>query len=919
MCPFLSRLCLLLPPLLLPLLAGLCGAQQPGGGGGGGGGGGTATGINANAVLTTLASGVGAMAETAENTAQLAASMVATSASRAALLPATLYAGLLEGLAVSYPGAWACDDDASRVAEARALLSPACLSRFCVASGVFGTEPSPAVSACPANCTGSDGVVWAAWCPEGVNTSRSPCAPCRRACEVALGRKLGEDLQGLVDTVVATFGLDVAAWRFTRGNGTAARDWQMLWANTSTLSLAASGGTLLALSGGAGYSQWVLTASATRGDDTAVWGDPHVDAALNDTVTTVGVPVWTSAGDFLGGVYADVSFRALQASFDTYLTATVFILIMTTGGGDVVAASSSLLDYYGLDASATTFNVALLNSSLLASTDASSASGNSTNATSTATTGSSTVVVGGMTMSVVTSALTSPAWTIVVLQQTTSSGSGMPSMPHTTTDVGKIAGLAAGIPVFVLGVASAAAVLVVYRRMRARVRQLEVQLGSMSSSTLLGTPAEEVVRTLLRIERKTKRLSRDDHDDLVGVISLIASNKLYKAGGALKSKLGALNLDKDVDAYLLDVLAREDSNASLRSLERAASVGSMESGPGDSDVVPMPRTSLEELATLGPDGRTLTLDDWDYSVESVKVPEGRTLLEVVGTALLDHHGLIDALGLPRGKLTSFLRALSLGYRDNPYHSVLHAADVAQGVNVLLRLARDQQFTEAEKLSVLLAALMHDYAHGGLNNNYLAATMDPLFCLYNGVSALENMHCSRAFALVLEGRERNFLERMGREALADLHRAVVQLVLGTDMARHLEITTQLSTLLSTGNMRAGSKADRALVLSMILKLADVSNPARPWEVCRRWTDRVMREFFAQGDAEREAGLPVSPFMDRQTTDVPKCQSAFIQFVVAPTAELAAKVIPGIEQTLLPHIRDNAARWKGVAAEAAQEQP
>ena len=55
--------------------------------------------------------------------------------------------------------------------------------------------------------------------------------------------------------------------------------------------------------------------------------------------------------------------------------------------------------------------------------------------------------------------------------------------------------------------------------------------------------------------------------------------------------------------------------------------------------------------------------------------------------------------------------------------------------------------------------------------------------------------------------------------------------------------------------------------------------RAFAMCR-WSVRVLEEFFAQGDRERAAGLPVSPMMDRTSTSHALSQINFIEFIVAP---------------------------------------
>lgn len=53
-------------------------------------------------------------------------------------------------------------------------------------------------------------------------------------------------------------------------------------------------------------------------------------------------------------------------------------------------------------------------------------------------------------------------------------------------------------------------------------------------------------------------------------------------------------------------------------------------------------------------------------------------------------------------------------------------------------------------------------------------------------------------------------------------------------------------------------------------ADLSNPTKPLELYRQWTDRIMEEFFRQGDKERERGMEISPMCDKHTASVEKSQ-------------------------------------------------
>jgi len=61
-----------------------------------------------------------------------------------------------------------------------------------------------------------------------------------------------------------------------------------------------------------------------------------------------------------------------------------------------------------------------------------------------------------------------------------------------------------------------------------------------------------------------------------------------------------------------------------------------------------------------------------------------------------------------------------------------------------------------------------------------------------------------------------------------------------------------------------------VLKTLVHCADLSNATKPLYLYRQWTDRIMEEFFIQGDLEREHGLEISPMCDRNNASVEQSQ-------------------------------------------------
>jgi len=83
---------------------------------------------------------------------------------------------------------------------------------------------------------------------------------------------------------------------------------------------------------------------------------------------------------------------------------------------------------------------------------------------------------------------------------------------------------------------------------------------------------------------------------------------------------------------------------------------------------------------------------------------------------------------------------------------------------------------------------------------------------------------------------------------------------------------------------------------------------------RWADRVLAEFFLQGDQERDAGQSISPLCDRFTTNRATSQINFIEFVVAPLFSLVSKIFPDAGE-IMENTMATRRYWQQLALEGA----
>ena len=181
--------------------------------------------------------------------------------------------------------------------------------------------------------------------------------------------------------------------------------------------------------------------------------------------------------------------------------------------------------------------------------------------------------------------------------------------------------------------------------------------------------------------------------------------------------------------------------------------------------------------------------------------------------------------------------------------------------------------------MLVAALAHDAGHTGQNNAFHVSSSSELAIFYNDKSVLENHHCARLFQ-VLKDPACDLFASLGKAQRREVRDMIVTMILGTDMGVHFKNVDRLKATIEAGSFDLSNKEDKTFVLEIVLHAADISNPCRPEPVYRLWTDKVMEEFYNQGDAEKAASLPVSKFFDRDTPNVPRCQVGFITFVLMP---------------------------------------
>jgi len=268
-------------------------------------------------------------------------------------------------------------------------------------------------------------------------------------------------------------------------------------------------------------------------------------------------------------------------------------------------------------------------------------------------------------------------------------------------------------------------------------------------------------------------------------------------------------------------------------------------------------------------------------------------------------------------MRQFLEAVQEAYvKSLPYHNWYHAVDVTHCVYRLLHSCVAEQYLNcSERFGLLISAICHDIGHPGLNNVYLVETAHDLALRYNDKSPLENMHCARLFELV-SNPNRNIFACLLKHQFQEVRKVCVEAILHTDNAQHFvmikeiqmfyEVNSELLDALHDSNLETEhftptkeavelfrQPESQKLLVKVFLHFADISNPMKPFRICRIWAMQIMEELFMQGDMEKKMGVPVQALNDRDRVNKAFSQIGFIEFLVSPLVFVVTKVMMPLE--------------------------
>ncbi|XP_064543841.1 high affinity cAMP-specific and IBMX-insensitive 3',5'-cyclic phosphodiesterase 8 isoform X1 [Drosophila montana] len=277
---------------------------------------------------------------------------------------------------------------------------------------------------------------------------------------------------------------------------------------------------------------------------------------------------------------------------------------------------------------------------------------------------------------------------------------------------------------------------------------------------------------------------------------------------------------------------------------------------------------------------------WDFDIFKLEEITDYHPLLYLGMEMFRRFDVFATLNIEENVCKAWLAVIEAHYhKSNTYHNSTHAADVMQATGAFItQLAnKDMVMDRMDEATALIAAAAHDVDHPGRSSAFLCNSNNPLAILYNDLTVLESHHAAITFKLTLGDDKINIFKNLDTETYKSARSTIIDMILATEMTRHFEHLAKFVSVFGSEveprELVQSEEETSILMRRMLIKVADVSNPARPMQYCIEWARRIAEEYFMQTDEEKQRHMPiVMPMFDRATCSIPKSQIGFIEYII-----------------------------------------
>jgi hypothetical protein len=411
----------------------------------------------------------------------------------------------------------------------------------------------------------------------------------------------------------------------------------------------------------------------------------------------------------------------------------------------------------------------------------------------------------------------------------------------------------------------------------------------------------EMVNEILSEIRDMAQTDDKMYNDLNYCIKMVASGKLYET-----------NLfDGEHDATSSQTNDELNWVKSIKGLSKLTKLNSMTTRI----LIKSRLQNINITTTLGLTKESQEMLDCvdtcdNFNIFDFKNEVNEQELYVISSYLMHKHELFQTCKIDPESYFKFIKRIQDNYNPKwiDYHNKSHGADVCQMSYFFLEGCNFKEIgnvSDLDLMSIIISSSCHDFEHPGVNNAYLVNSRSQWALEYNDKSPLENHHIAATF-MIIEHPSYAIFKDLNADEFKDVRKKMIGIVLATDAAFHFDEVGKFKARIGSEDFDPTQDDDRMMVVKMMVHLADISNPCKPFNISLIWTGLLYDEFFKQGDSEASDGRNISYLMDRKTINIAGSSIGFANMLVKPAYELLVQVIPKA-QVCLDLLEQNVKKW------------
>ena len=327
------------------------------------------------------------------------------------------------------------------------------------------------------------------------------------------------------------------------------------------------------------------------------------------------------------------------------------------------------------------------------------------------------------------------------------------------------------------------------------IRSITDSKSKLRHQSKNNNPLESVIKILNQLQ-SVPDISNSVKKEAKQACKIIESNKLYD----LNIDMGSDDKSQDMEAKAWISITTEAANDTTmwfeRDLDDFLKELHRENEEQDQNQIEEDEERIKTIISAGSRHWTAIMklmDDfekWDFDIfQYCETLQDQALIHF-GFKIFQQYGLLEKFSIADQNFLSLLNSIKAStYEQNSYHNVTKIIELTRNFHFFTKQGELMQyFSDLNVMAGLLACLMCDISHPGVNNAFLIAMKHTKALRYNDKSVLENHHCAIAFKILLDPQN-DIFELLSEAQYWNVRQIIIKMITSSDLSNHFDLISK----------------------------------------------------------------------------------------------------------------------------------